>query len=96
MRQRFIIDLRLELKEWSRPEIRLEESVDYAEVIRLVREMLEVPGDLIENTAHRLGHAVMDRFEALDAVWVRISKKPQVRQVLQSVSYECTVRGASR
>ena len=91
VRQKFLIDLHLQFK--SKPQFRvsLEDSVDYKKVISLVRTIMADPGDLIEHTAHRLGQEILKAFAPLSGVRVRIRKRPQVRAVMESVSYECTL-----
>jgi dihydroneopterin aldolase len=73
--QPFLYDLQLELSE---PEAdRLEETVDYREVVELVREVSAEERQLLETLASAVADALLKRFP-LERVRVRV-RKPEVR-----------------
>ena len=73
--QPFLYDLELEVAE---PEAdRLEETVDYREVVEVVREVSEEERQLLETLAAAVAEALMERFP-LERARVRV-RKPDVR-----------------
>jgi dihydroneopterin aldolase len=78
--QRFVIDVDLHLD--LRPaglSDDLTKTVDYGEVHRRVREILEgEPVDLIETLAERISSSVLEEYPSVEAVRVSVTK-PQVR-----------------
>jgi len=77
--QPFLYDLELELPEPSAD--RIEETVDYREVVELVREVSESRQfRLLESIAAAVADALLERFPA-ERVRVRV-RKPQVRLAL--------------
>jgi len=73
--QPFLYDLELELAE---PEAdRLEETVDYREVVEVVRGVSEEERQLLETLAAAVAEALMERFP-LERARVRV-RKPDVR-----------------
>lgn len=77
--QRFVVDLRLDvdLREAGRSD-RLEASVDYVQVYRDVRAVVEgEPLRLIEAVAERIAQVVLDRHPRVARVTVTV-KKPAV------------------
>jgi 7,8-dihydroneopterin aldolase/epimerase/oxygenase len=73
--QLFVYDLELELDEPAADE--LEQTVDYREVVALVRELSETRQfHLLETLAATLADAMLARFPA-ESVYVRV-RKPQV------------------
>jgi len=73
--QRFLYDLWLEVGERGRSD-RIEEAVDYREVVEAVREVHERPHELLEALAADVADALLVRF-GLDSVRVRV-RKPDV------------------
>jgi dihydroneopterin aldolase len=73
--QRFLYDLELELPE-PRAD-RLEETVDYREVVGVVREVSATERQLLETLAAAVAEALMERFP-LERARVRV-RKPEVR-----------------
>ena len=73
--QRFLYDLWLEVGERGRSD-RIEEAVDYREVVEAVREVHERPHGLLEALAADVADALLERFR-LDSVRVRV-RKPDV------------------
>jgi dihydroneopterin aldolase len=74
--QLFVYDIELELDEPTVDE--LEQTVDYREVVALVRELSETRQfHLLESLAATLADAMLARFPA-ESVYVRV-RKPQVR-----------------
>ena len=73
--QPFVYDVELELPEPERDEI--DETVDYREVVALVRKLSDGRQfQLLESMAAALADALLERFPA-ERVWVRV-RKPQV------------------
>lgn len=74
--QRFLVDLALSLD--LRPAGRADDvalTVDYGEVFRLVRGLVEGPShDTLEALAEDLAVALLDRFSRIEAVTVRVRK----------------------
>jgi dihydroneopterin aldolase len=73
--QRFLYDLELELPE-PRAD-RLEETVDYREVVGVVREVSATERQLLETLAAAVAEALLERFP-LERARVRVCK-PEVR-----------------
>lgn len=76
--QRFVVDLELwvDLRRPGRTD-RLEDTVNYSQVFRAVREVVEgPPRDLLEALAQAIADRVLEGFP-VEAVRVRV-KKPQV------------------
>ncbi|HEY6835320.1 MAG TPA: dihydroneopterin aldolase [Gaiellaceae bacterium] len=73
--QRFLYDLELELPE-PRAD-RLEETVDYREVVAVVREVSAEERQLLETLAAAVAEALLERFP-LERARVRV-RKPDVR-----------------
>ncbi len=73
--QRFLYDLWLEVGERGRSD-RIEEAVDYREVLEAVREVNGRPHELLESLAADVAEALLARF-ALPRVRVRV-RKPDV------------------
>jgi dihydroneopterin aldolase len=73
--QSFLYDLELE---FEGPQAdRIEETVDYREVVEVVREVSATERQLLETLAAAVAEALMDRFP-LERVRVRV-RKPEVR-----------------
>jgi dihydroneopterin aldolase len=73
--QPFLYDVELELSEPGRD--RLDETVDYRDVVELVREVSEQQFTLLETIAAAVADALLERFPA-ERVRVRV-RKPEVR-----------------
>jgi len=73
--QRFLYDLWLEVGERGRSD-RIEEAVDYRDVVEAVREVHERPHELLESLAADVAEALVAQFE-LERVRVRV-RKPDV------------------
>jgi dihydroneopterin aldolase len=73
--QRFLYDLELELPEPQSD--RLEETVDYREVVKVVREVSATERQLLETLAAAVAEALIERFP-LGRARVRV-RKPEVR-----------------
>jgi dihydroneopterin aldolase len=74
--QRFVVDLALSLD--LAPAGRADDlslTVNYAEAYRVVRELVEGPArDTLESLAEAIAAALLERFEPLEAVMVRVRK----------------------
>ena len=74
--QPFLYDLELELAEPT--DDRIEETVDYREVVSLVRELSdERRFQLLESLAAAVADALLERFGQVESVRVRV-RKPEV------------------
>jgi dihydroneopterin aldolase len=73
--QRFLYDLWLDVGERGRSD-RIEEAVDYREVVEAVREVHDTPHELLESLAADVADALFERF-GLERVRVRV-RKPDV------------------
>ena len=73
--QPFLYDLELELAEPGAD--RLEETVDYREVVEVVREVSATERQLLESLAAAVADALLERFP-LERARVRV-RKPEVR-----------------
>ena len=73
--QRFLYDLWLDVGERGRSD-RIEEAVDYREVVEAVREVHDTAHDLLESLAADVADALVERFR-LERVRVRV-RKPDV------------------
>ena len=74
--QRFVVDLEVEadLRQAGASD-RLEDTVNYAQVYRVVKEVLEgPPHNLMESLAEEVASRVLEGFPLVEAVWVRIAK----------------------
>jgi 7,8-dihydroneopterin aldolase/epimerase/oxygenase len=77
--QRFLFDVRLEVPDGTGASDRIEDTIDYRRVAALVREVSEGHAYfLLEALAAALADALLDRFEIVSAVRVRV-RKPDVR-----------------
>ena len=73
--QRFLYDLWLDVGERGRSD-RIEEAVDYREVVEAVREVHDIAHELLESLAADVADALVERFR-LERVRVRV-RKPDV------------------
>jgi dihydroneopterin aldolase len=72
--QRFLVDLWLEVPDASACSDRIEDVVDYRDVVRVVQEISDgARHRLLEALATRMAEALLERFP-LEAVRVRVSK----------------------
>ena len=74
--QRFVVDARLELDLAAAGRSDdLAQTVNYADVWLAIREVVEGPPlNLIEAVAERVAATLLERFEPVDAAWVRVYK----------------------
>uniref|UniRef100_A0A061SAW7 7,8-dihydroneopterin aldolase n=1 Tax=Tetraselmis sp. GSL018 TaxID=582737 RepID=A0A061SAW7_9CHLO len=91
--QKFVVDATLfcSLRQAGKSD-RLEDTVNYAEVYRQIKHIMEGPhNSLLERVAQRLTDAVMDSHPAVEGVSVRI-RKPHVAVsgVVDSLGVEIT------
>lgn len=67
---------------------RLDSTVNYGDVIEVIKDEMSVPSKLIENVAYRIAVAVQCRFEVVDGGEVRVSKLcPPVGAQLECVTF---------
>jgi dihydroneopterin aldolase len=72
--QTFLYDIELEVGEWGASD-RIEDTVDYREVVEAVREVNERRFDLLEALASTVADTLLRRF-AVARVRVRVRKRP--------------------
>jgi dihydroneopterin aldolase len=93
--QRFIVDLTvlLDLQKAGQTD-QLEYSVNYAELYRICKEIVEgEPVQLIETLAERIAAAIIKEFQAVSEVIVKVIKPdPPIPGHFQSVAIEITRR----
>lgn len=76
--QRFLVDLWVDLDEGATTSDRIDETVDYRRLAALVREVFSGPSLLLlEGLAGTVADGVMERFEPVRRVRVRV-RKPDV------------------
>ncbi|HSI98321.1 MAG TPA: dihydroneopterin aldolase [Gaiellaceae bacterium] len=76
--QRFLVDLEVDVDEDAAMSDRIEDTVDYRRLAALVREVFAGPEVLLlEGLAGAVAGGVLDRFEAIERVRVRV-RKPDV------------------
>jgi dihydroneopterin aldolase len=86
--QRLLYDVRLTMEACGGAQSdRVEETVDYTEVIDVIIEVATVESySLLERLAQVTAQTILKRFPILDEVWVQVSKPhPPVACVLASV-----------
>ncbi len=70
----------------------LDKTVNYADVIDLVKHEMDIPSQLLENVAWRIATAARERYTSLRSVTVKVAKlTPPVQALLNSVAVEVTV-----
>ncbi|MGI6242574.1 MAG: dihydroneopterin aldolase [Prevotella sp.] len=50
------------------------DTVNYAEVYNLAKREMDVPSNLVEHVAHRIGIAIMEQWPNVDSITVRLTK----------------------
>lgn len=76
--QRFLVDLRVEVAETATESDRIEETVDYRGLARLVQEVFAGPELLLlERLAGTVADGILERFPTVERVRVRV-RKPDV------------------
>lgn len=84
--QDFEVSLRLDIKGYDGSD-RLATTVNYAEVIDVVKEQMAIPSGLIEHVCQRIVLALREQFPAISGGEVTIIKlRPPVEAELESVS----------
>jgi dihydroneopterin aldolase len=84
----FIIDLELHtnLKK-SGENDRIEDTIDYSSVYKLVKQEMETPSKLIENVGARIINSLFTNFDRLERAVIKISKiNPPVGGKIKSAS----------
>lgn len=65
------------------------DTVSYLEVYQVVKREMEIPSNLLEHVARRIGEGVRREFAAVSAVRVKVSKmNPPLGGQMDSVSVE--------
>ena len=89
----FRVDLQLETDTRRAEESdNIADTVNYLEVYQVVKREMEVPSNLLEHVAHRVGEAVLSQFPDTMSIVVRVSKlNPPLGGQMESVSVEVTL-----
>lgn len=65
----------------------LQDTINYAEIVNLIKAEMSIPSDLIENVAGRIHRSLTEAFPAITGGWIKISKiAPPIAAELDSVS----------
>lgn len=89
--QDFEVSLKLDIGEFDGSDS-IESTVNYAEVISVVKEQMKIASDLIEHVAFRIANAVIERFSRICSVEVTLAKlRPPVEAELESVEVRVSV-----
>lgn len=89
--QLFEVDLCLEVSGYDGSDA-LEKTVNYAEVINVVKEEMNIPSRLIEHVCSRICQHIRKDFPSVDGGTVKVSKlHPPVEAELTSASVELNI-----
>lgn len=91
IRQKFVFDVNISLKQIPFSNLTISDTVNYENVFKIIGEVMAQPMVLIEQVAHAAGQKLLHEFVVAESVTIRIYKRPQVGQFMESVSYECTL-----
>lgn len=88
----YVVDLTLRLESVNAVFTdHLEDSIDYAEVIQTVRDVMETPSSLIERVAGRIAEELLARFATIETGTVSVTKlRPPVPAVLTGAKFTLT------
>lgn len=89
----FVVDLQIDA-DTTRAERSdsIGDTVNYLEVYQVVKREMAEPSHLLEHVARRVGEAVMDGFQQIDNVTVKVCKmNPPLGGQMESVSVEVRV-----
>ena len=86
----FLVDLQLETDtKTAEVSDSISDTVNYLEVYQVVKHEMDVPSNLLENVAHRVGKAVLIQFPDIKNIVVKVSKlNPPLGGQMESVSVE--------
>lgn len=86
----FLVDLQLETDtKTAEVSDSISDTVNYLEVYQVVKHEMDVPSNLLENVAHRVGKAVLSHFPDIKNIVVKVSKlNPPLGGQMESVSVE--------
>ena len=86
----FLVDLQLETDtKTAEVSDSISDTVNYLEVYQVVKHEMDVPSNLLENVAHRVGKAVLSQFPDIKNIVVKVSKlNPPLGGQMESVSVE--------
>ena len=69
------------------------DTVNYAELLDIIRQEMAVPSQLLEHVAGRIAKAVLQRFAQVTSVNVQLTKlNPPFGMLTEGAGVECTVR----
>lgn len=67
------------------------DTVSYLDVYQTVKREMAVPSHLLEHVGERIGEAILEQYQAIDSVWVKVSKlNPPLGGQIEAVSVEIT------
>ncbi len=86
----FCVDMELEVDTLrSQTSDELADTVNYLSVYQTVKHQMAIPSKLLENVCERIANAVLDKFEGVEALTVKVSKlNPPLGGKLAAVSVE--------
>ena len=90
----FRVDMRI-TTDTSRAEVsdNISDTVNYLEVYQVVKAQMEIPSNLLEHVARRVGEAVLKEFPAVTDIKVKVSKmNPPLGGQMHSVSVELELK----
>ena len=71
----FKVDLRLDVDTAKAQQSDcIADTVSYLDVYQSVKRQMAIPSHLLEHVGERVASAVLDEFEAVNRVWVKVSK----------------------
>jgi len=86
----FRVDVAFET-DTSRAEVsdNIGDTVSYLDVYQVVKREMEIPSNLLEHVARRIGEGIRNGFPSVEAVTVKVSKlNPPLGGQMESVSVE--------
>lgn len=86
----FCVDMELEV-DTSKSQItdKLDDTVNYLSVYQTVKHQMAIPSKLLENVCERIANTVLDKFEGVEGLTVKVSKlNPPLGGKLAAVSVE--------
>jgi dihydroneopterin aldolase len=86
----FRVDVAFET-DTSRAEVsdNIGDTVSYLDVYQVVKREMEIPSNLLEHVARRIGEGIRNGFPSVEAVMVKVSKlNPPLGGQMESVSVE--------
>lgn len=73
-----IVDLSIEMKSNIKANYQLQDTIDYAELYKIIEIEMKEEHELLETIANKLARAIKKFDERIELCKVRLSKKPQL------------------